>query len=424
MRAAARTGTPAVPVRVAVIGAAFSANRGSASMLRAVIGALPDRLGPCRFAVLTTYPEEDAVERPSPEVAIVPYRPWELVFPLLPLALFAALARRVGLPARALALHPALREIARAHVVVDVAGISFVDGRGLPLLGYNVLMTGIPLLAGATVVKCAQALGPFETRTNRAAARLVLSRLAAVVGRGEASHRHLAGLGLDPRKVDRATDLAFRMPLPEAARDEAALRLRNLGVREPFVAVVPSAVVDGSCRRRGIDYRGRLAALARAVTDGGTDVLLLAHAARPGRPASRMNDLPLVRDLHERVAHPRCHVLDEALAPDVLRALIERAEGIVSSRFHAMISALAVGTPVLVVGWSHKYGEVLRDFGLERWAIDYGELAEADLAERAAALRAEAPEIRARIAERLPAAVAEAGGSLDAVAAAVRGEVR
>lgn len=412
----------AVPVRVAVIGAAFSANRGSASMLRAVIDSLPARLGPCRFAVLTTYPREDAAERPSPEVEIVPYRPWELLFPLLPLALLAAVARRLGLPARILALHPALRELARADVVVDVAGISFVDGRGLPLLVYNVLMTGVPLLAGVKVVKCSQALGPFETRINRLAARLVLSRLAAVVARGAASHRHLLDLRLDPRRIRRASDLAFRMALPEAAREEAADRLRELDVREPFLALVPSAVVDRSCRPRGIDYVGRLAALAREIAAGGTDVLLLAHAARPGRPASRMNDLPLVRELHERIAHQRCRALDEALPPDVLRALIERAEALVSSRFHAMVSALAVGTPVLVVGWSHKYGEVLSDFGLERWAVDYTELADADLAECVAALRAEAPAIRSRIAERSPAVARAADESFDAVAVAVGGE--
>ena len=37
---------------------------------------------------------------------------------------------------------------------------------------------------------------------------------------------------------------------------------------------------------------------------------------------------------------------------------------IVTSRFHAMISALVERTPLLVVGWSHKYGEVLAQFGL------------------------------------------------------------
>ncbi|HSL81552.1 MAG TPA: polysaccharide pyruvyl transferase family protein, partial [Thermoanaerobaculia bacterium] len=350
-------------VRVAVIGAAFSANKGSASMLQAVLDNLPAVLGPCRFEVLTTYPGADARERPSPEVGVVSYRPRELVFPLLPLAVAAALLRAVGLRARALRrLHPALRALSEADVVVDVAGISFVDGRPFPLLVYNVLMTGVPLLLGARVVKCSQALGPFRRPLNRAGARLVLPRLAAVVARGDSTWTNLRELGLGNAR--RAADLAFTMALPEAAREEAARLLAEHGVDGPFVAVVPSAVVEGYCRPRGIDYPGWLGALIDRIAEGGADVVLVPHAARPGRPGSRMNDLPLVRELHGRVASERCRLIDRSLPPDVLRAVIERAGQLVTSRFHAMISALSVGTPVLVVGWSHKYEEVLRDFGL------------------------------------------------------------
>lgn len=406
------------PVRVAVIGAAFTANKGSASMLQAVIDNLPAALGPCRFEVLTTYPGADARERPSPEVGIVPYRPWELVFPLLPLALAAAVCRALHLPVRALCrVHPALRALSEADVVVDVAGISFVDGRPFPLLVYNVLMTGIPLLLGARVVKCSQAMGPFRRPLNRLGARLVLPRLAAVVARGDSTHSNLRDLGLENAR--RAADLAFTMAIPEAAREAAARLLEEHGVGGPFVAVVPSAVVDGYCRSRGIDYPGRLAALIEGIAETGTDVILLPHAARPGRPGSRMNDLPLVRELGARVPSERCRLIDRSLPPDVLRAVIERADQLVTSRFHAMISALSVRTPVLVVGWSHKYEEVLGDFGLAEWTLDYSALEAGGLEARFAALREASPAVRARLAERLPAVVADARGSFDAVAAAV-----
>ena len=66
------------------------------------------------------------------------------------------------LPSSALARTPGLRPLLDADVVVDVAGISFVDGRGLPIVGYNVLMTALPLLVGTPVVKASQAVGPFR----------------------------------------------------------------------------------------------------------------------------------------------------------------------------------------------------------------------------------------------------------------------
>ena len=44
-----------------------------------------------------------------------------------------------------------------------------------------------------------------------------------------------------------------------------------------------------------------------------------------------------------------------------------------TSRFHAMISALALGVPPVVIGWSHKYAEVLAEFGIERFAVDFAD---------------------------------------------------
>ena len=217
------------PVRVAIVGAAFTANRGSASMLQAVIEGLPGVLAgagaarECRFAVLTTYPQEDRAYAAAvhPGVRVVPYRPWELIFPLLPLALRVAAARALGVPPRfatRFTLHPALREIARADVVVDVAGISFVDGRGLSLVAYNVLMTGIPRLLGARVVKCAQALGPFRTRLNRTAARAVLPRLAAVVARGEAPGRTSGSWACRTRRAPPISPSPWTFPTPPGTR--------------------------------------------------------------------------------------------------------------------------------------------------------------------------------------------------------------
>ena len=41
------------------------------------------------------------------------------------------------------------------------------------------------------------------------------------------------------------------------------------------------------------------------------------------------------------------------------------------SRFHAMVTALSSKIPVLVIGWSHKYLEVMRSFGQAGMVIDH-----------------------------------------------------
>jgi colanic acid/amylovoran biosynthesis protein len=402
------------PVRVATIGAALSANKGAAAMLRTVLEVLPDHLGPCRFAVLTTYPDADRPRIEEARVRVVSLRPAELVFPVLPLLGLGWLLRRLGGSGRMANRHPAVAALTSADVILDLAGVSFVDGRGVPILGYNVLMTGAGLLSGTPVVKCAQALGHFRDRLNRLAARIVLPRVATVVARGRRTREHLADLGLS--NADEAADLAFLLPVHDPDRHAARDVLRAAGVDAPYVTVVPSAVVEGYAAARGLDYPALLTrSCDRLAAATGRPVVVLAHAARPGAPASRMNDLPLVRAMGERATDGRVVIVAEDLEPAVLRSIIGGGDVCVTSRFHAMVAALAEAVPVLVVGWSHKYGEVLHDVGLDDWALTYDELTPVALDARLDALLAEREAVARALRAGLPPVVDRARRNLAAI---------
>lgn len=407
-------------LRIATIGAAFSANKGAASMLQAVVEALPEVLGACHFQVLTTYPEDDEKVAPVPGNAtmeIVSCRPRELLFPMLPLAVLSRLVRHAGGSGRALHLTPALRALAGADVVLDLAGISFSDGRGVPILGYNTLMTGIPLLLSPRVIKCSQAMGPFRGRLNRTLARLVLSRLIAVTARGGETAKYLDELGLS--NVTRAADLAYLLPVDESDHSTAEYLIGQALGEGPFVAIVPSAVVQRYVEGRGINYVAEMAEVIRRIVASGRKVLIIAHSARPGQSASHMNDLPLVREIYGAIDSPFCGCLDESLPPAVLRALLARADITITARFHGLVSALAGATPALVVGWSHKYREALAEFGLEEWCMDYDSLNASRLYDRYLDLERQAPLIRETIRGRLPGVVERAEKGLLAIAEAV-----
>lgn len=69
-----------------------------------------------------------------------------------------------------------------------------------------------------------------------------------------------------------------------------------------------------------------------------------------------------------------------------------------------MISGLATCTPTVVVGWSHKYREVLDDFGLADMGIDSAGLSEpARIVGVVSECLDHREEIAARIAAALPA---------------------
>lgn len=390
-------------------------------MLQAVIDAGPERIGPCRFDVLTTYPDTDRIEPPrggpGAEVHVVAASPVTMILNL-PLALLAWLLGLVGGPKRLLCRTASLRALLDADVVVDVSGIAYSDGRGVPTLVYNTLITGIPLLLGKRVVKCSQALGPFEERANRTVAEAVLSRCAVVCPRGARTEQLVADLGIETRTtIVPAADLAFLMKVTDDERARAeALIARAVG-EGPLVAMMPSVVVERQSEKVGIDYVGLVAQLIdEAISRSGARVLLVPHSSRPDDSPGRMNDRPICRAVHSRITEKGgCTLIDESLPPGVLRAVIERSDVTVTSRFHAMISSLATSTPVLVVGWSHKYLEVLAEFDLEEWVIDFSRATVGDLSERLDDLLSRAPEVRRSISTNLPAVEARSARNLDAI---------
>ncbi|HSJ21973.1 MAG TPA: polysaccharide pyruvyl transferase family protein [Nocardioidaceae bacterium] len=410
-------------MRVAILGAALSANKGAAAMAESVIAELPNHIGPCEFDLLTTYPAQDRALVHAANVRVVPLDPVRLAALHVPLAALAGGLRRLRLPHRWLLRTEALRALDGSDVVVDVAGISFVDGRGIPTLGYNTLMTGLPLLLGRPVVKTAQALGPFEQRLNRTLARLVLRRLATVCARGQGTRAHLDGLGLD--NVVDAADLAFA--LPEAGEldvDLVTLLDERLGGGE-FAVVMPSQVVANLCAKTGVDYVGGMTAVMDGVSaELGRPVLIVPHSYRAGQGPGRMNDGPVARELAAACTSDDVHLVDRDLSPRVLRAIVDRSSLLITSRFHGMVSGMATATPTVVIGWSHKYREVMSGFGVERNGLSHEALADpASVVETVVRAWKEQDELSRSMSAALDGVRAEAAHNFEAVAGALhRGE--
>ena len=410
---------------VVTLGAAYSANKGAASMLQALLDRLPAATGPIDVTAVSTHAGDDrpALARARAEVTVTSQRPVELLGIHLPIALVAAGLRAAHLPWRWVCRPAALRAIAHADVVADISGISFVDGRRKAVLLYNTLLVAVPLLLGRPVVKCAQAMGPVRTPLSRRMARLVLPRLRTICPRGTATEAHLRELGLT--NLVPANDLAFVMDVPDEVRTRMRDRLSTEAGPGPYLAVSPSQVVATSCEKADIPYERIVADLLDAIADKAeVTPVLVAHSAQPGG-VSHMNDLPLCRSIAGRLRRPDGVVfLDEDLLPTELRAVIGLSDAQVTSRFHAMISALTEATPTLVIGWSHKYAEILDPFGLGDVAMTYDDLAHDDVVDRTLDVLARRDDIAARITAHLPQARAEAEVNIDVLAETLRESTR
>jgi polysaccharide pyruvyl transferase WcaK-like protein len=385
------------PPRIAIIGSALSGNKGASAMLEAAIQTLGERLGEVDFTLFSMYPQEDAARNPYPNVEIV-----------------AADARQLGVSINTLALAyrmvPMLRRTLRRRsraiaalvestVLLDQGGITFTDRREKFLL-YNIASILPALNVGTPVIKCAQAIGPFRHPVNRLASRIFLPKVRTIVTRGRVTHEYAVEFGLP--NVVAGADFAFSLDLRGDEQEEVSHHVDLSFFDGDVVGVCPSVVMQKKIAARGGDYVDQIVRLIERLRAQGKPVLLIPHSVRTGTHRTHNNDMPLCQEIHSRLRlGDDLLFVDRELTSQQLRYLIGRCTLFVASRFHAMVSSLAMGVPTLVIGWSHKYREVLEMFELEQWALREDQLDSAELYLRFDQLDAQRADVKATLDKHL-----------------------
>lgn len=385
--------------RITIIGSALSGNKGASAMLESAIQTLEHRLGEVDFTLFSMYPREDAAQNRYENLEIVAANPRQLgvTINLLALAYRMLPFMRGTIRKRS----RAVRALVESDVLLDQGGITFTDGREKFLL-YNVASILPAFNTKTPVFKCAQAVGPFKNPINRWASRLFLPRVKTLVTRGRITHEFAAGIGL--QNLYAGADYAFSLELEGTELDEVAAHV-DLTFFEggDVVGVCPSVVLQKKVDAAGGDYASQIIGFIEHLQSQGKRVLLVPHSARTGTDKTHNNDLPLCRDIYQRLAVSNSVLfVDRELSSQQLRFLIGQCGLFVASRFHAMVSSLAMAVPTLVIGWSHKYREVLEMFELEEWAFGHDQLTPDHLNKRFAELEAAQLEVQAKLDRHLP----------------------
>lgn len=390
-------------ITIAITAASYSGNKGAAAMLQSSISQLKEHYGErLNIYLMSVYPSEDRRQCPHDFVKILPAQPERLLFFAFPCAVFYRLLRWCPPVRKLLLKNKILKAYADTDLVVDEAGISFVDSRGLIMNTYAFACAAVPLLMGVPLVKYSQALGPFRNPYNRFLAKWILPKAELVIARGRATYENLASIGVT-KNAALCADGAFTMPQDEKTEREVRIKCGRAGLeKERTVAFSISSVVEKKCRKQGVDYCRIMAEFAVYLTRRGYQVFLFPNAARMASQKPRNNDLMVGDAVYENA---RRMGADDGLIwerrempPEEIRAYIGRSRFLVASRFHAMVFALTEQVPVMLIGWSHKYQEVLEQFGLGEYAADFSELRVDGLKKQFAGLEANETQIRQRIA--------------------------
>jgi colanic acid/amylovoran biosynthesis protein len=376
---------PFPPVmKISLIGATLSGNRGAEAMLCATIGRLRERMPDARFVIHSYFPGKDRDICKDLGVEIVDATPRALVLQYFPFAVLDKVLSTFGISWPRGWMPRGPRELKESRALIDLFGVSYADGRE-KFLPFNVLCNWPAMLMNKPVVKLSQAVGSFRGRMTRAVGTWMLRKCTKTFARGDETFRMASALDLGDR-LDLAPDTAF------AFEPEHALTTENPQYEEEALAVIEgfraesrtvlvlsvSTVVRAKCARKGVDYEKTMAQVATHFLEKGYALVLFPNATREGLSTHHNNDLPVIEEITRQVGQLTSTENLLALTRDLntasLRRILARCDHLVASRFHAMIAGLALGKPTMVLGWGHKYQEVLAQFGIEKWAIDYSDL--------------------------------------------------
>ena len=357
--------------RVVIIGGSYYGNRGAALMLKNAIAKIREKVdGEVIFDVWAQHAQKNRDLCDDENVRIVPLdiiKFAALVIPKLYLRRMFK-SRKKNYPTGTI-----MESCVNADLFFDISGISFIDDRSPVYLFYDALVALSGIWLNVPVIKAAQACGPFKNPINKFLAKRVMPRITKIYARGEESYLNLKRLRL--QNIALAGDVGFadiNMPPRE-------IRATAEDMNKPVIGFSVSSVVYGKCQKLGIDYISIINRLADHIeNDLGGTVILIPHAVRASDKIKN-NDVPVIRKILDSTRIKNIHYFPEIERPYDIRQLISVCDFLVASRFHAMVSSLAIGVPLMVLGWSHKYQEVLSMFDVSDNFITYNDLNEENL---------------------------------------------
>lgn len=252
---------------------------------------------------------------------------------------------------RAAGLHPKSRlglfgDVPESEVdlVLDASGFAYGDSWGAKKahrrLGAHIRRWKA---SGKHVVLLPQAFGPFRVPELRREMALIFSQADRVYVRDSVSMAHVRG-------IQEGSNLRQQPDFTNLAQGRAP---KNASWFAERVALIPNIKMIEAAPKSGRGYLETVVLLADAIRKEGREPFLLLHEAdKDVQVAARINsrlDVPL-------------HVVSEQ-DPLLIKGIIGASYAVATSRFHGLVSALSQAVPCVATSWSHKYEELLAEYG-------------------------------------------------------------
>lgn len=264
---------------------------------------------------------------------------------------------------------PTLSAFAASDVVLICDGIIFGNMLFNPAFNYLitlVLLVPLARLFGCKVVCYSGGIGPFPSAISRRLARWTLNGCDLVMLRERDSARLARTLGVS-RPIEVTGDAAFINPVSDDGQASRILRQLGIDTKASILAINVTAYMDrwlaaGEKMARDADLLTTVAEgirRAQAVVPGSFVPLVICTQPMDQRVSQRLAAAIGARVLSN----------DTWLSHDI-QAVMRRCQLMMGMRFHSLVLASAVGTPVIALNYAPKVRNYMRLLGCEEFGLE------------------------------------------------------
>lgn len=375
-------------VNILLIGTGLSGNMGSQAMIQAAVKYL-NETHISEITLFTFNPEIDNALaqklRLNISINSIKFQSW---FFRSAISLFFNL---IGLKSFSMFLIKDLIKLYNVDYILEVTGISFNDHQGVATSIKHLLWL-VPSLTVNRMekyIKVSQATGPFNHFMNRMIAIYAYNKIEHFRARGKKSLENLTSLSDKFKNKDfiYAADLSFL--LEPCSRDEALEILDQEDIKlEPgkkYFGFTPNMIqIDRLGKNKIKELYSECAKTIDYINNFyNFEVLLIPHSFRRSEKSKSiekkllgfskliLDDSIFIKEVYNRLQNKdKAHlVLNEKYAYQI-KGVFKLMDLNIVMRFHSMIGSLGAGVSCFVISWSHKYTEVMKEFGLEKFVVD------------------------------------------------------
>lgn len=270
------------------------------------------------------------------------------------------------------------RNLKDVDALIDISGFAYGDAwndrgfkRILPIINYC-------HKRGKPVVFLPQAWGSFEKPVVRNAIREFLNYKNTIFySRDRSSCRHLEkALDKLSGSINASPDIVFNFQGSSQKQGVRILESMGCSLSRNIVGISPNMKVYDRVPGSGCGnfYLQTLVTFVKHCLEN-HDVDIVLQANEIDEVNLRKDDRYLCSLIYAAVNRPdRCFMTRECLTAESSKALIGCFDYLLSSRFHSLVFGFSQGVPGMAVSWSHKYRELLNQFGMGEYVQECPDL--------------------------------------------------